>query len=129
MAHVLASGRYATDLLLRAPEAVAILGDDAELDPRSRPALRAEMMAAVRGTRTTPRPRWPRSARCAAASCSAPPPPTLARASPDPPRPALAATGEALTERHPGVAAGGAGGGAAQGLAPSCAARCRPGSR
>ena len=34
MAHVLASSRYATGLLLRAPEAVAMFGDDAELAPR-----------------------------------------------------------------------------------------------
>ncbi len=47
MARVLASSRYATGLLLRAPEAVAMLGDDAELVPRSLPALRSEMMAAA----------------------------------------------------------------------------------
>jgi glutamate-ammonia-ligase adenylyltransferase len=47
MAHVLASSRYATGLLLRAPEAVAIFGDDAELNPRSLTGLRAEMMAAI----------------------------------------------------------------------------------
>jgi glutamate-ammonia-ligase adenylyltransferase len=48
MARVLASSRYAAGLLLRAPEAVAILGDDAELMPRSLNALRAEADAAVR---------------------------------------------------------------------------------
>jgi glutamate-ammonia-ligase adenylyltransferase len=48
MARVLASSRYATGLLLRAPEAVAILGDDAELVPRSMTALKAEAGAAVR---------------------------------------------------------------------------------
>jgi [glutamine synthetase] adenylyltransferase / [glutamine synthetase]-adenylyl-L-tyrosine phosphorylase len=47
MAHVLASSRYATGLLLRAPEAVAMFGDDAELVPRSLEALRSEMMAAA----------------------------------------------------------------------------------
>jgi glutamate-ammonia-ligase adenylyltransferase len=47
VAHVLASSRYATGLLLRAPEAVAIFGDDAELAARSLPALRSEMMAAA----------------------------------------------------------------------------------
>jgi [glutamine synthetase] adenylyltransferase / [glutamine synthetase]-adenylyl-L-tyrosine phosphorylase len=47
MAHVLAASRYATGLLLRAPEAVAMFGDDAELAPRSPAALRAEMMAAA----------------------------------------------------------------------------------
>jgi glutamate-ammonia-ligase adenylyltransferase len=48
MARVLASSRYATGLLLRAPEAVAMFGDDAELAARSQQALAAEMMAAVR---------------------------------------------------------------------------------
>jgi [glutamine synthetase] adenylyltransferase / [glutamine synthetase]-adenylyl-L-tyrosine phosphorylase len=46
MARVLASSRYATGLLLRAPEAVAMFGDDAELVPRPLEALRSEMMAA-----------------------------------------------------------------------------------
>jgi glutamate-ammonia-ligase adenylyltransferase len=48
MARVLASSRYAAGLLLRAPEAVAILGDDAELMPRSLDALRSEADAAIR---------------------------------------------------------------------------------
>jgi [glutamine synthetase] adenylyltransferase / [glutamine synthetase]-adenylyl-L-tyrosine phosphorylase len=48
MAHVLASSRYAAGLLLRAPEAVALLGDDTELVPRSLEALRAEADAAIR---------------------------------------------------------------------------------
>ncbi|HET9081209.1 MAG TPA: bifunctional [glutamine synthetase] adenylyltransferase/[glutamine synthetase]-adenylyl-L-tyrosine phosphorylase [Trebonia sp.] len=48
MAYVLASSRYATGLLLRAPEAVAIFADDAELVPKAAEALRAEMMAAAR---------------------------------------------------------------------------------
>ncbi|WP_026876909.1 bifunctional [glutamine synthetase] adenylyltransferase/[glutamine synthetase]-adenylyl-L-tyrosine phosphorylase [Jiangella gansuensis] len=47
MARVLASGRYAVELLLRAPEAVAMLGDDAELRPRSREALEKEVLAGV----------------------------------------------------------------------------------
>src|SRR5271166_3473246 len=47
MARVLASSRYAASLLLRAPEALAIFGDDAELVPRSLAALRSEMMAAA----------------------------------------------------------------------------------
>ncbi len=47
MAHVLASSRYAAGLLLRAPEAVAMFGDDAELVPASLAALRSEMMAAA----------------------------------------------------------------------------------
>ncbi len=48
MARLLASGRYATDLLLRAPEAVAMLADDALLQPRPDDALRAEADATVR---------------------------------------------------------------------------------
>ncbi|MFG2086330.1 bifunctional [glutamine synthetase] adenylyltransferase/[glutamine synthetase]-adenylyl-L-tyrosine phosphorylase [Spirillospora sp. NPDC048824] len=48
MAWVLGSSRYATDLLLRAPEAVAILGSDADLAPRPFEALRSEALAAVR---------------------------------------------------------------------------------
>jgi len=47
MARVLASSRYAAGLLLRAPEAVAIFGNDAELTARSLTGLRAEMMAAT----------------------------------------------------------------------------------
>ena len=47
MAHVLASSRYVTGLLLRAPDAVAMFGDDAELAPRSLASLRSEMMAAA----------------------------------------------------------------------------------
>jgi [glutamine synthetase] adenylyltransferase / [glutamine synthetase]-adenylyl-L-tyrosine phosphorylase len=47
MARLLASSRYATDLLLRQPEMVAILGDGAELAPRPRAALQAEATAAV----------------------------------------------------------------------------------
>ena len=39
MARVLASSKYLTDLLLRAPEAVAMLADDRELRPRSRDEL------------------------------------------------------------------------------------------
>jgi glutamate-ammonia-ligase adenylyltransferase len=61
MARLLASSRYATDLLLRAPEAVAMLGGAAETGPRPAPGtddsglvprpyevLRTETMAAVR---------------------------------------------------------------------------------
>src|SRR5439155_943816 len=48
MARVLAASRYATDLLLRQPEMVAILGEDAQLAARPAPALRAEAVAAVR---------------------------------------------------------------------------------
>ncbi|WP_395107360.1 bifunctional [glutamine synthetase] adenylyltransferase/[glutamine synthetase]-adenylyl-L-tyrosine phosphorylase [Actinomadura sp. SCN-SB] len=48
MARVLGSSQYATDLLLRAPEAVSMLGNAAELKPRSYDALRTEALAAVR---------------------------------------------------------------------------------
>jgi [glutamine synthetase] adenylyltransferase / [glutamine synthetase]-adenylyl-L-tyrosine phosphorylase len=48
MARVLAASRYATELLLRQPEMVAILGEDAQLTPRPAAALRAEAAAAVR---------------------------------------------------------------------------------
>ena len=47
MARLLASSRYAVDLLLRQPETVAILGDDAQLTPRDRAALHAEAAALV----------------------------------------------------------------------------------
>ena len=47
LATVLASSRYATDLLMRAPEAVVMLADDAELIPRSREALVHEARAAA----------------------------------------------------------------------------------
>ncbi|HYB85992.1 MAG TPA: bifunctional [glutamine synthetase] adenylyltransferase/[glutamine synthetase]-adenylyl-L-tyrosine phosphorylase [Streptosporangiaceae bacterium] len=48
MARVLATSRYATDLLLRQPEMVAILGEDAQLAPRPAAALHAEAVAAAR---------------------------------------------------------------------------------
>ena len=48
LARVLASGRYATDLLLRAPEAVAMLADDARLAPRSCEAQRTEAESTIR---------------------------------------------------------------------------------
>jgi [glutamine synthetase] adenylyltransferase / [glutamine synthetase]-adenylyl-L-tyrosine phosphorylase len=48
MARLLASSRYATGLLLRAPDAVAMLADDAQLAPRSAAELRPDMAAAVR---------------------------------------------------------------------------------
>ena len=47
MARVLATSRYASELLLRAPESVAMLSDDAELMPRSAESLRTEALAAV----------------------------------------------------------------------------------
>jgi [glutamine synthetase] adenylyltransferase / [glutamine synthetase]-adenylyl-L-tyrosine phosphorylase len=48
MARLLASGRYAADLLLRAPEAVAMLADNALLAPRQAEALQAEAEAVLR---------------------------------------------------------------------------------
>jgi [glutamine synthetase] adenylyltransferase / [glutamine synthetase]-adenylyl-L-tyrosine phosphorylase len=47
MATVLASSRYATGLLLRAPEAVAIFGDDSQLVPKTAESIRIETMAAA----------------------------------------------------------------------------------
>ena len=72
MARVLASSRYATGLLLRAPEAVAMLADDRRSWPRARRRLlRARRWPRWAGTRWRPRPSapcWP----SAAASCCAP---------------------------------------------------------
>ncbi len=48
MARVLASSRYATDLVMRAPETVQMLGSDKELAPRGRDAIEADMVSAVR---------------------------------------------------------------------------------
>ena len=48
LATVLASSRYASDLLMRAPEGVTMLADDDELEPRSREALDVEALAAAR---------------------------------------------------------------------------------
>ena len=48
LAHLLASGRYAVDLLQRAPEATAMFADERELTPRSQESLLTEMSAAAR---------------------------------------------------------------------------------
>lgn len=48
MAWLLGTSRYVTELLLRAPEAVAMLGDDADLRRRERRSLMAEADAALR---------------------------------------------------------------------------------
>jgi len=48
LAHVLARSRYAADLLIRAPESVAMLGDAGGLTPRSRESLLATMRSATR---------------------------------------------------------------------------------
>jgi glutamate-ammonia-ligase adenylyltransferase len=47
MARLLASSRYATDLLMRAPETVALLGSDEQLVPRPATALHTEATAVV----------------------------------------------------------------------------------
>ena len=47
LARVLSAGRFAPDLLLRAPEAVSILGDRGGLAPRGRDHLEQEILAAV----------------------------------------------------------------------------------
>ena len=48
LARILASSRYASDLLLRAPEAVTMLAGDEELEPRRREALVVEALSAAR---------------------------------------------------------------------------------
>ncbi|WP_262851794.1 bifunctional [glutamine synthetase] adenylyltransferase/[glutamine synthetase]-adenylyl-L-tyrosine phosphorylase [Mumia quercus] len=48
LAKLLAGSAYVTDLILRAPEAVAILGDDAELVPRSLERIATETRSAAR---------------------------------------------------------------------------------
>ena len=122
MAHVLASSRYATGLLLRAPEAVAIFGNDAELDPRSLTGLRAEMMAAIQryeddaeaavtAVRSVRRRELLRTASADTLGGDDPPQTPPAPGGTHPPRPPLggasgpsgssarlAATGEALTD-------------------------------
>ncbi|MFD3550146.1 bifunctional [glutamine synthetase] adenylyltransferase/[glutamine synthetase]-adenylyl-L-tyrosine phosphorylase [Streptomyces sp. NPDC058655] len=47
LARVLSAGRLAPDLLMRAPEAVALLGDPGGLQPRTHEALEQEVLAAV----------------------------------------------------------------------------------
>ena len=47
LARILASGRLAPELLLRAPEAVALLGERDGLEPRGRQALEREIQSAV----------------------------------------------------------------------------------
>ncbi|MCX5196945.1 bifunctional [glutamine synthetase] adenylyltransferase/[glutamine synthetase]-adenylyl-L-tyrosine phosphorylase [Streptomyces sp. NBC_00249] len=47
LARVLSAGRLAPDLLMRAPEAVALLGDPEGLQPRTYEALAQEVLAAV----------------------------------------------------------------------------------
>ncbi|MFD0356459.1 bifunctional [glutamine synthetase] adenylyltransferase/[glutamine synthetase]-adenylyl-L-tyrosine phosphorylase [Streptomyces sp. NPDC127110] len=47
LARVLSAGRLAPDLLMRAPEAVALLGDPEGLQPRTHEALEQEVLSAV----------------------------------------------------------------------------------
>jgi [glutamine synthetase] adenylyltransferase / [glutamine synthetase]-adenylyl-L-tyrosine phosphorylase len=96
MAHVLASSRYAAGLLLRAPEAVAIFGNDTELKARSLTGLRAEMMSAIQ--------RYEDDAEAAVTAVRSVRRRELLRTaaadvlgSTGPPNASLAATGEALT--------------------------------
>ncbi len=54
MARILASSRYATGLLLRAPDALAMLADDAQLEPRPAGTLYPDAAAAVRRHHSAP---------------------------------------------------------------------------
>lgn len=47
LAQVLGSSRYVADLIMRGPDAVVMLGDDAELRPRERDRLITEMRSSV----------------------------------------------------------------------------------
>jgi glutamate-ammonia-ligase adenylyltransferase len=47
MAQVLATSRYATDLLEREPEGVAMLGEEERLEPLTREAVQAEMLSSA----------------------------------------------------------------------------------
>jgi len=51
LARILASSRYAVQLLTRAPQTVQMLADDDELVPRTRAQLQTEMLAAARRQR------------------------------------------------------------------------------
>lgn len=53
LAHVLSSSRYVTDLMLRAPDSVALLGDDAELRPLERERLLTEVDLAAERHRSS----------------------------------------------------------------------------
>ncbi|MER5442952.1 bifunctional [glutamine synthetase] adenylyltransferase/[glutamine synthetase]-adenylyl-L-tyrosine phosphorylase [Streptomyces sp. NPDC002790] len=48
LARILSAGRLAPDLLMRAPESVALLGDERGLEPRGHAQLEQEAVAAVR---------------------------------------------------------------------------------
>ena len=68
LAHLLSSSRWVTDLILRAPDSVALLGDDAELVPRDGERLTPRSTSRCRARRTAGRPSGP-CAASAAASC------------------------------------------------------------
>ena len=70
LARILASSRYAVQLLTRAPQTVQMLADDAELVPRARADLQAEMCAAGTPAGRCRRPRSRRSGPSGAGSCS-----------------------------------------------------------
>lgn len=48
MAHILASSRYAVDLMLRAPQTASLLAETESLQPRPEADVRAEMLVAAR---------------------------------------------------------------------------------
>jgi glutamate-ammonia-ligase adenylyltransferase len=48
LARLLATSRYVADLMVRAPETVALLADDTELRPRATDSLRGELLAIAR---------------------------------------------------------------------------------
>ena len=124
MATVLASSRYATGLLLRAPDAVAMLGDDAELAPRGpagaaagddggRPAHEDDAEAAVAAVRSVRRRELLRTAAADLLGMS----PTASS------RPAEALTSvTAVDDRRPRWTW------RSGRSEPSCGGRCRPGS-
>ena len=69
MARVLATSRYATDLLQREPEGVAMLGEDERLRPLTARGRADRDAGCRRAPRRRARRRSPRSAPSAAASC------------------------------------------------------------
>ena len=79
LARLLATSRYATDLLQREPQGVRLLGED--LQPLSRRGADHRDAGDRRSGRTTPRRRSARSGRSAGASCSASPPATCTTSS------------------------------------------------
>ena len=76
LARILASSRYAVELLKRAPQTVQMLADDAELVPRPLAELDSEMQAAAGPAEGRRSPGSRRSGPSAGASCSGSPPAT-----------------------------------------------------